>query len=148
MIRSYRQMALEILKNRKKQAVRHHKDEVENIKAGFIRFALKGYFKNIIDLIIESHDLIVDPTDQEFILEELLKLEDVTIKKVLNVVKKWDTVITFKNVFGLTIQFVSNSGSNKIFYCNVSKDAKLLKHTATDIDSVTLATFVADYLQE
>lgn len=148
MTQTYEELANAILKKRKKNTDKHNRVQPEQIKADFIAFALRLYFKNIIDLIIEANSLIVDPTDHEFILEELFKLEDMSIKTLQNSANKTDRIITFKEIFGLTIQFVSTEGSPNFFHCNISGGGKIIISTTTDLDRITLATYVADYLEK
>lgn len=95
MTQTYQEMANAILKKRKKPTDKHNGVQIEQIKTAFIAYVLRGYFKNIIDLIIESKDLLFDGTDNEFILQELLKLDGVTIKKVRNSTKKFNNIISF-----------------------------------------------------
>jgi len=140
---TYRDNAKKIVRNRHPQKTANPKPA--DIKTSFIQYVAKGNFKNIIDLIIEWHDLQIDDSDPLFVLEEILRLEDVIITDKTNQSITDAPTIIFKNIFGMEIVF-TDSSNNGNFHCTIFQFRKKVISVSTDPARESLELLVADYL--
>lgn len=150
MTQTYQEMADTIIK--KRNTIRKKVNQIQKyqFRTEFTDYIIaNNKFKNIIDLIIEFYDLSIDTDDNQLILEEVLKQEGVTITTVSSTTSTVGrTIVTFNNVFGLKINIIFYSDTNKSVRCDILKNGIVLKSTREDVDRDTLATYVADYREE
>ena len=90
----------------------------------------------------------LDSDDPNFVIEELLKQENVSVVTTLDNKNKEVKIIIFEKVFGLTIQFVRYPNLDQYFFCHILRNGSSIKNNATDINADLLVTLVADHLED
>lgn len=145
---SYRERAKIILKKRAFRKAKMDRIKLKQIRVSFVEYVQKGHFKNVLDLIIEWCNLNLDSDDPKFVIEELLKQENVSVVTALDYKNNEIKIIIFEKVFGLTIQFVRYPNLDQYFFCHILRNGSSIKNNATDINVDLLETLVADYFED
>jgi hypothetical protein len=145
---TFRDRAQKILRKKSFHKKRMDRSRIKQIRVNFVEYVQNGHFKNVLDLIIEYHNLLLDSNDTSFVIEELLKQDGVSIFTSLNQKDKEIKYIQFEKVFGLTIQFVQYPNLEKHYFCHILRNGSSIKNDATDINRDFLDNLVADYLEE
>lgn len=145
---SYRERARINLKKRTFRKAKMDRVRLKQIRVSFVEYVKKGHFKNVLDLIIEWYNLNLDSDDPNFVIEELLKQENVSVVTALDYKNNEIKIIIFEKVFGLTIQFVRYPNLDQYFFCHVLRNGSSVKNDATDINADLLVTLVADHLED
>ena len=145
---TYRERAKIILKKRSIRKAKMDRVQLKQIRVSFVEYVQKGHFKNVLDLIIEYYDLLFDSDDPNFVIEELLKQENVSVVTTLDSRNKAVKLIIFEKVFGLTIQFVRYPDLDQYFFCHILRNGSSIKNSATDISADLISSLVADYLED
>ncbi len=143
---TYADMARTIL-SRREHANSPRPTEIDRIKAKFVEFVLKRNHQDLINLLLEWHNLYENTSGTIAALYELLKQDNTNITVTLNSSQKLNDVITFKDVFGLTIRFISYSESPHTFHWDILKEGKIIRSTHTGTNREDLTELVADYLE-
>ncbi len=171
---SYREAANKILSKRKQLKPQrkpdNSKDTVKEIRSNFVNFLATGVPINLINLIIEWHELNIDELDPEHVATEVMAVhdgieffrKDIGNGKIpLEQQEEIDTgsgemvvyyeawAVKYENIFGMDLYFIPYKEMDKGFVCTVvdNKSVNRVATTVQDVKRKVLEERVADYLE-